>query len=151
MRKQKQVLVFLYRKNEDENYEYCIFYRDKLKFWQGISGGVEDDESLIETVKREVFEETGIIVDDIYQFSTVSSIPVVDVMGEFFWGNDVYVVPEYSFGVPLENYDIHLSSEHREYKWCLFDEAYEKLKFDSNKTALWELNQRLLSNDIVKD
>ena len=151
MRKPKQVLVFLYRKNEDENYEYCIFYRDKLKFWQGISGGVEDDESLIETVKREVFEETGIIVDDIYQFSTVSSIPVVDVMGEFFWGNDVYVVPEYSFGVPLENYDIHLSSEHREYKWCLFDEAYEKLKFDSNKTALWELNQRLLSNDIVKD
>lgn len=151
MRKPKQVLVFLYRKNEDENYEYCIFYRDKLKFWQGISGGVEDNESLVETVKREVFEETGICVNDIYQLSTVSSIPVVDVMGEFFWGNDVYVVPEYSFGVPLENYDIHLSSEHREYKWCLFDEAYEKLKFDSNKTALWELNQRLLNNDMKKD
>ena len=150
MRKPKQVLVFLYRKNEDENYEYCIFYRDKLKFWQGISGGVEDNESLVETVKREVFEETGICVNDIYQLSTVSSIPVVDVMGEFFWGNDVYVVPEYSFGVPLENYDIHLSSEHREYKWCLFDEAYEKLKFDSNKTALWELNQRLLNNDMKK-
>lgn len=151
MRKPKQVLVFLYRKNEDENYEYCIFYRKRLKFWQGISGGVEDNESLIETVKREVFEETGIIVNDIYQLSTVSSLPVVDVMGEFFWGNDVYVVPEYSFGVSLENYDIHLSSEHKECKWCLFDEAYEKLKFDSNKTALWELNQRLLSNDIVKD
>ena len=151
MRKPKQVLVFLYRKNEDENYEYCIFYRKRLKFWQGISGGVEDDESLIETVKREVYEETGVRVNDIYQLSTVSSIPVVDVMGEFFWGNDVYVVPEYSFGVSLENYDIHLSSEHKEYKWCLFEEAYEKLKFDSNKTALWELNQRLLSNDIVKD
>lgn len=150
MRKPKQVLVFLYRKNEDENYEYCIFYRDKLKFWQGISGGVEDNESLVETVKREVFEETGICVNDIYQLSTVSSIPVVDVMGEFFLGNDVYVVPEYSFGVPLENYDIHLSSEHRQYKWCLFDEAYEKLKFDSNKTALWELNQRLLNNDMKK-
>ena len=151
MRKPKQVLVFLYRKNEDENYEYCIFYRSKLKFWQGVSGGVEDDESLIETVKREVFEETGIKVNDVFQLSTVSSIPVIDITGDFSWENDVYVVFEYSFGVPLKNYDIHLSSEHNEYKWCLFDEAYEKLKFDSNKTALWELNQRLLNNDMKKD
>ena len=150
MRKPKQVLVFLYRKNEDENYEYCIFYRDKLKFWQGISGGVEDDESLIETVKREVFEETGICVNDMYQLSSISSIPVVDITKESSCDNDVYVVPEYSFGVPLENHDIHLSSEHKEYKWCLFDETYEKLKFDSNKTALWELNQRLLNNDIKR-
>ena len=150
MRKPKQVLVFLYRKNKNGNYEYCIFYRNRLNFWQGLSGGVEDDETLIETVKREVFEETGIIVNNIYQLSTVSSIPVVDVMSDFFWGNDVYVVPEYSFGVSLEKYDIHLSNEHKEYKWCLFDEAYEKLKFDSNKTALWELNQRLLNNDMKK-
>ena len=151
MRKPRQVLVFLYRRNQNNLYEYCIFYRDKLKFWQGLSGGVEDDESLYETVEREVYEETGIKVNDIYQLSSISSIPVVDVMGEFFWGKDIYVVPEYSFGVPLENYDIHLSSEHREYKWCLFEEAYEKLKFDSNKTALWELNQRLLNNDMKKD
>lgn len=150
MRKPKQVLVFLYRKNENGVYEYCIFYRKKIQFWQGLSGGVENDESLIETVNREVFEETGIIVNDIYQLSTVSSIPVVDVTGEFLWGKDIYVVPEYSFGVPLENYDIHLSSEHKEYKWCLFDEAYEELKFDSNKTALWELNQRLLNSDMKK-
>ena len=145
MRKPKQVLVFLYRKNRNNLYEYCIFYRSKLKFWQGVSGGVENDESLIETVKREVFEETGVRVNDVFQLSTVSSIPVVDVTGNFSWGNDVYVVPEYSFGVSLGNYDIHLSNEHKEYQWCLFDEAYEKLKFDSNKTALWELNQRLLN------
>jgi len=151
MRKPKQVLVFLYRKNRNNLYEYCIFYRSKFKFWQGVSGGVENNESLIETVKREVLEETGVRVSDIYQLSTVSSIPVVDVTGNFSWCNDVYVVPEYSFGVSLENYDIHLSSERKEYKWCLFEEAYEKLKFDSNKTALWELNQRLLSNDIEKN
>ena len=151
MRKPRQVLVFLYRRNQNNLYEYCIFYRNRLKFWQGLSGGVEDDESLIETVKREVYEETGVRVNDIYQLSSVSSIPVVDVKGDFFWGNDVYVVPEYSFGVPLENYDIHLSSEHQEYKWALFEEAYEKLRFDSNKTALWELNQRLLNNDMKKD
>ena len=150
MRKPKQVLVFLYRKNENNLNEYCIFYRKKLNFWQGLSGGVEDNETLIETVKRETLEETGIKIDNMYQLSSISSIPVVDITKESSWDNDVYVVPEYSFGVPLENHDIHLSSEHKEYKWCLFDEAYEKLKFDSNKTALWELNQRLLNNDIKR-
>lgn len=148
MRKPKQVLVFLYRKNTNNEYEYCIFYRKKMQIWQAISGGVEDDETLIETVKREVLEETSMVVNDIFELSSVSSIPVVNVTGEFSWGNDVYVVTEYSFGVFTENSDIKLSSEHKQYEWFTFDEAYEKLKFDSNKTALWELNQRLLNSDL---
>ena len=146
MRKPKQVLVFLYRKNR--NYEYCIFYRKKMQIWQAISGGVEDDETLIETVKREVLEETNIEVNDIFELSSVSSIPVVNVTGKFTWGDDIYVVTEYSFGVFTENNEIKLSSEHKQYGWFSFDEAYEKLEFDSNKTALWELNQRLLNFDL---
>ena len=106
MRKPKQVLVFLYRKNKNNEYEYCIFYRKKLQVWQAISGGVEDDETLIETVKREVFEETGIEANDIFELSSVSSIPVVNITGKFSWGNDVYVVTEHSFGVFTENNDI---------------------------------------------
>ena len=148
MRKPKQVLVFLYRKNKNNEYEYCIFYRKKLQVRQAISGGVEDDETLIETVKREVFEETGIEANDIFELSSVSSIPVVNITGKFSWGNDVYVVTEHSFGVFTENNDIKLSSEHKQYEWFPFDEAYEKLEFDSNKTALWELNQRLLNSDL---
>ena len=148
MRKPKQVLVFLYRKNKNNEYEYCIFYRKKLQVWQAISGGVEDDETLIETVKREVFEETGIEANDIFELSSVSSIPVVNITGKFSWGNDLYVVTEHSFGVFAENNDIKLSSEHKQYEWFPFDEAYEKLEFDSNKTALWELNQRLLNSDL---
>ena len=117
-----------------------------MQIWQAISGGVEDDETLIETVKREVLEETGIEVNDIFELSSVSSIPVVNVTGKFSWGNDVYVVTEHSFGVFTENSDIKLSSEHKQYEWFTFDEAYEKLEFDSNKTALWELNERLSKN-----
>ncbi|TOM31468.1 NUDIX pyrophosphatase, partial [Vibrio parahaemolyticus] len=30
--------------------------------------------------------------------------------------------------------------------WCGFQEASELLKYDSNRIALWELNQRLNSN-----
>lgn len=148
MRKPIQVLIFLYRKNNNNKYEYCIFQRSKTQIWQAISGGVEDDETLIETVKREVLEETSIEVNDIFELSSVSSIPVVNVTGEFSWGNDVYVVTEHSFGVFTDNSDIKLSSEHKQYEWFTFDEAYNKLTFDSNKTALWELNQRLINDDL---
>ena len=110
MRKPKQVLVFLYRKNKNNKYEYCIFYRKRLQIWQAISGGVEDDETLIETVKREVLEETGIEANNILELSSITSIPVVNVTGNFSWGNDVYVVTEYSFGVLTDNNDIKLSS-----------------------------------------
>lgn len=33
--------------------------------------------------------------------------------------------------------------EKREFKWCTYDEAIKLLEWDSNKTALWELNERL--------
>lgn len=148
MRKPKQVLVLLYRKNKENKYEYCIFLRRKKQQWQAISGGVEDDETLIETVKRELLEETGIKVNNIYQLSTTSSIPVINIKNDSTWGKDIYVVPEYSFGVYIENDNIILSDEHCQYEWLTFEKAYEKLKFDSNKTALWELNQRLLKNNL---
>ena len=148
MRKPKQVLIFLYRKNKKDEYEYCVFYRKKKQIWQAISGGVEDDETLIETVKREVFEETNIETNNIFQLSSVCSIPVINITGKFTWGNDVYVVTEYSFGVFTKNSSIKLSSEHNYYEWLPFDEACRKLEFDSNKTALWELNQRLLNSDL---
>ncbi len=55
----------------------------------------------------------------------------------------MYVVPEYCFAVGAENNAIVLSSEHTEYQWVDYDSAQEKLHWDSNKNALWELNERL--------
>lgn len=140
MRRPKQVLVFLYKKVNND-YFYCIFLRASGE-WQGVSGGVEDDESLIDTVKREVLEETGISVSNVMELSSVTSIPVVDVAGDFKFGEDLYVIPEYSFGAYCDG-EIKLSSEHKEYKWVSYDDAIKCLKYDSNKTALWELNERL--------
>ncbi len=140
MRRPKQVLVFLYKKVKNE-YLYCIFLRTSGE-WQGVSGGVEDDESLVDAAKREVLEETGNVISDIMELSSITSISVVDVVGDFRFGDDLYVIPEYSFGAYCGG-DIKLSSEHKDYKWVSYDEAIKFLKYDSNKTALWELNERL--------
>lgn len=141
MRKPKNVLVFLYRYNSD--LEYCLFYRKKEKFWQGISGGVEDLETLEDTVKREVYEETGIKVNRIIKLDTISSIPGINVNKMFNYVNNIYVVYEYAFGVIIFDEEIQLSEEHEKYKWVSYDEAIKLLKYDSNKTALFELNERM--------
>lgn len=143
MRRPKQVLVFLYRK-DDNCFKYCIFQR-KNNVWQGISGGVEDDEYLVDTVKREIFEETGLVVSNIIELSSVSSIPVTSIVDDFMFGSDIYVIPEYSFGVQCDG-DIVLSCEHKDYRWVSYDEAIKYLEYDSNKTALWELNEKLKKN-----
>ena len=36
-----------------------------------------------------------------------------------------------------------LSHEHAEYRWLPYEDAERLLRFDSNRTALWELNLRI--------
>lgn len=149
MRKPIQILVFPYREKNEGQYEFCIFYRKKMQIWQGIAGGAEDDETPLDTAIREVYEETGIDKNSKFnQLSAISTTPVVNITGEFTWGPETYVVTEYSFGVNATSQEIKLSSEHKDYKWVTYDEAMSLLNWDSNKTALWELNVRLTNNDL---
>lgn len=127
------------------------FYRKKDKFWQGLSGGVEDNEELADTVKREVYEETGIKVNNVIKLDTISSIPGINVNKNFNYKNNIYVVYEYAFGININDEDIKLSDEHEEYRWVNYEEAIKLLKYDSNKTALFELNERLIHNEGINN
>ena len=144
MRAPYQTLTILY-KEKNNKILYAIFYRSSHPIWQFVSGGGEDNETTLETVVREIKEETSIVVDkkEIEQLDSKTTIPVINITGEYTWGKNVYVIPEYTFAIKLKNCNIKLSNEHKEYKWVEYDEAIKKLKYDSNKTALWELNERL--------
>lgn len=146
MRAPYQTLTILYKIHNNKIF-YGIFYRNSHPIWQFISGGGENYEKPIETVIRELKEETSLIVEkeEIEQLDSKTTIPVLNITGEYTWGTNVYVIPEYSFAVELKekNGNIQLSNEHKEYKWVEYDEALKKLKYDSNKTALWELNEKL--------
>ena len=144
MRAPYQTLTILY-KEKDNKILYAIFYRSSHPIWQFVSGGGEDNETPLETVVREIKEETSIVVDkkEIEQLDSKTTIPVINITREYTWGKNVYVIPEYTFAIKLKNCNIKLSNEHKEYKWVEYDEAIKKLKYDSNKTALWELNERL--------
>jgi dATP pyrophosphohydrolase len=75
---------------------------------------------------------------------TVNAIPANHFKESYLWGEQVYVIPEYTFGVHLSKKEIELSFGHKEFRWVSFEEAMSLLKYDGNKTALWELNQKVL-------
>lgn len=128
------------------------FIEIHIQFGNSYQEEGENQEIPIETVIREIKEETSLNVkkEKIKQLDSKTTIPVLNITGEYTWGTNVYVVPEYSFAVEIKDEygDIHLSSEHKEYKWVEYDEALKKLKYDSNKTALWELNERLKKQNV---
>ncbi|MCM1991195.1 NUDIX hydrolase [Oceanirhabdus seepicola] len=145
MREPYQVLVIPYKIINDD-IKFAIFSRSDMKCWQWIAGGGEDfDESIIESARREAYEEARIPLNSaLIELDSRTTIPVEHCAGGFIWGDDVYVVEEYSFGVNVISDKLEISSEHKGFKWVSYDEAMELLKYDSNRSALWELNIRLL-------
>jgi len=143
-RKPYQVLVIPYFINRDDEISYALFQRSDDSIWQAIAGGGDlVDKTILDTAKREAHEETGISNNSKFmQLSTISSIPVTAISG-FIWGKDTLVIPEYTFAVLVKDQQLHIGHEHKTYSWFSYAKAMKLLKWDSNKTALWELDHRL--------
>jgi len=63
------------------------------------------------------------------------------------WDQELYVIPEYCFAIHVTDSVIALSDEHTEVRWVPYEQAFRLLKWDSNRNALWELNERLKKED----
>jgi dATP pyrophosphohydrolase len=138
-----QVLVLPYRQ-VTEGLEYALFRRADAAYWQGVAGGGEAGESPLRAAWRETTEEAGLTGDlDFVALDARATVPVVLVTGEFTWGPKVLVIPEFAFGVRAVENRFTLSDEHTEYEWFTFDGATKAARWDSNRTALWELDHRL--------
>jgi len=145
MRAEFQVLVLCYVILDEPR--FLILKRSDMSIWQFVSGGGEDNETPLEATIRELYEETSIEINDAVKLDTVCSIPK-SIFKEHRDKSDIYIIPEYSFAVKLESEKILLSSEHIEYKFCTYEEGMKLLKYDSNRTALYELNERFNNDDL---
>lgn len=140
-----QVLVFPFKKMQNRT-EYLVLKRKDSGVWQGVAGGGEGEESPTETACRELYEETGLSGGRLVKLDSLACVPVVDVTGEFTWGKETLVIPEYAFAYEAGPDDqAKLSDEHVESRWTEYDVARVLLKWDSNKTALWEIRERIAS------
>jgi len=141
-----QVLVIPYIKTND-GVLYCVFKRSDMdNCWQFVAGGgEEEDVTPLVSAKREAFEEAAIPFDARFtQLETTSSIST-----EHFpkarqsWGESCLVIPEYCFAAQLTDKTIRLSGEHTQFAWVDYNTAIARLQYDSNKVALWELDNKI--------
>lgn len=144
MRAPFQILAIPYQRTEHGSILYCVFHRADLNQWQFIAGGGEDNETPLQAAKREVIEEGSVQSDKWTELKSLSHIPatVISEQHRQHWDKSTYVIPEYTFGFECRQ-EITLSSEHTACVWLPYKEALAKLKWDSNKTALYELDCRL--------
>lgn len=142
MRAPFQILAIPYRKKQD--YQFCVFRRADIEQCQFVAGGGEDTEKPLEAAVREIKEETGITVAEVLRLTSLAYIPanVIAEKHRKLWSEDTFVIPEYAFGFECDT-EISPSEEHSGFEWLSYEEAMSKLTWDSNKTALYELNCRL--------
>ena len=150
MRAPFQILALPY-KIIDGTLHYCVLHRADHDQWQFVSGGGEDEETPMEAAVREIFEELEVSANDVLALKSIACVPTVcyPQMYRQHWDKDAYVIPEYSFAFECQG-EIKLSHEHSDYVWMTYEQARNVLHWDSNKTALYELDCRLRNVDARK-
>jgi len=140
------VLVFPYRPAGEHTFEYALLRRADGGYWHTMAGGGEDGETPLEAARRETHEETGIPSDSVFlQLDTLIPVPVTGYAGCDHWREDIYVIPQYCFGVLAGSAPIAPSREHIEYQWLAYPQAHHLVRYEGSKTALWELDRKLRS------
>lgn len=122
--------------------EYLLLKRRKGKFyghlWQGVAGRIETGESAVETVLRELKEETGLEPVRIF---------VVDHVSSFYqsYKDRINLIPV--FGIEVNIGEVILSDEHTEYRWVNIDKALDLLSWRQQKKALSVLHKMIMNKD----
>ena len=118
---------------------------DHPGYWQSVTGSREAEETLTETVIREVREETGLDVRQ-YELTDWQSQNVYEIYPQwrYRYPPDITHNTEHVFGLQLpRQIDIQLAPrEHLNYQWLAWQDAAEKVFSPSNRAAILELASR---------
>jgi len=147
---EKSAGAVVFRKEGNKIYYLLLHYpsgtRTPRNYWDFPKGHIERGEKEIETVKREVKEETGL--------EDIKFIEGFKKWVKYFFrfqGKTVFkIVIFYLVETPYQNKfgtgqakEVKISEEHIGYKWLPYKEALKQLKFKNAKEILKKANDYL--------
>lgn len=142
MRAPFQILAIPYR-IDGAGMTFAALRRADDGHWQGVAGGGEVGETPFQAAIRECTEEVGVgSPGRVLSLQTRGSVAVEHFAARADWPARIFVIPEYCFALNCTGEDVVLSREHTEFRWGTYESIKAILYWDSNKTALWEINQR---------
>ncbi|MDI6861080.1 MAG: NUDIX domain-containing protein [Caldisericia bacterium] len=101
-----------------------ILKRDKT--WVFPKGKVKENENLIETAKREIFEETGIKVDEPLFFIGTTKY-------KFVKENEIYNKEVHYYLFKVDTLNVNIETSFIGFGWFYFDEGLKILTFKNDK------------------
>jgi dATP pyrophosphohydrolase len=148
-RRPEKTMVYIYRRSSgnaggQDKLEYLLLQRSQSQvgpIWQPVVGAARWNEELVESAKREVFEETGItrlegIMAVGYAFSFTFRFPENSL-----YAPGVDTIRNVVFAAQVRStQSISLSDEHVDYGWFSYEEALAKLYWPEDRKALVQLD-----------
>jgi dATP pyrophosphohydrolase len=95
------------------------------RLWQVVTGTIDDGETAVQTAFRELQEETGLHVEELW---------VLPYVGSFFdvGSNAFAMIPCFAAVVDAADAHVHLSTEHSDYLWLALEQATAQLVMPSH-------------------
>ena len=145
MRTDKEVLIFVFRRSENEEQILLTHRSPELGgYWHTVAGGIEDTESDDEAALRELREETGLdgrgMLDPrrhFYSYSLTEEPPSRRVT--YPPGSEQIFVTCFRLDSP-PGWEPSLNSEHDDFRWCGLEEALSLLRWPTVSKALVALS-----------
>ena len=150
VRRAQNVHIYFFRISQNGEPEFAVMQRsDDENIYQGASGGVRDNETPEQAALRVASYEAGVPGGvPLFRLTSMGYAPATIFGPPAEWGKDVVVVPIYFFAMPADK--IKVSEQHRDMRWHSYEEAFALFTYESQKTGLWELQERLLRGNLER-
>ena len=132
MLEERSAGVILFNKTEEIQF---LVLKYPSGHWDFVKGNIEEGEEEEETVRRELFEETGI-----NNMNIKKGFNQKVEYNYYKKNNKVHKIVSY-YLAETEQKEVKLSFEHLDYKWVNYDDLMKLITFDNSKDILKKANE----------